>query len=377
MTSMETSTPSISVMIPVYGSSSSLDDTLRCLVEDDYPRKEIVVVLDLPTLDSLSLSKKYSKSVTFDISAKRRGKVESLKRACSLAKGDTYLFLDSDVAVHGDHLLSKVASEIGLSEMIELKKTVARDTAMSKLVYFEYLGIGAVDWMISSRIKRCFGLNGAAFAIRKDIFERVGGFKNVLSEDLDLGLRSYIAGVKFKYCYDIEVGTFAPRNLTAWLKQRKRWSYGTALWAKDNWKTLLKLLRREPSLCLPALFLIFPALLVFVSSFAFNGLAQYDALALLLLFLPVRGFPVVAIPFFTFSEMSSLFALSVIMLIGMTACGVVYYYFGKKLGFGFSIRWFPLYYLLYSPVWFAAMLWGISQVFIRRDPVKVDWVIQD
>jgi biofilm PGA synthesis N-glycosyltransferase PgaC len=369
------SLPKFSVIIPVYRNSTTLEDTLTKLLNDGYPRKELIVSMDMPTQETIAVWERFSSWVTFDVSQERRGKVQSLKQACSIATGDILFFLDSDIRILTDDLLSKVAEELVENEMVELKKTVAKEGAISKLVYFEYVGIGAADWIISRKTGRTFGVNGAAFAIKREAFERVGGFRNVVSEDLDFGLRSFAAGVKFKFCPHLEVVTYAPPSLRGWFRQRKRWAYGTALWAKENRRVLLSVVRSRPSVFLPALFMIFPALIGFFSSFAFRGLAVYDAIALLFLSLPTRGFPVIVVPFLSFQVASDLLVFGLTLLVGLSAYGGVYYYYARRLMYSFSPHWFIIYYMVYSPAWLAAMIWGIAQVFVRRESVQLDWKV--
>jgi len=364
---------SVSVIIPVYRGSATLDETLGLLTSDPYEKKEIIVSIDRPDPSSLVLASKYEGAVIFDISNERRGKVRALKSALSRSKGSAYLFLDSDVRLTSTGILGRVAKELEEHEMVEMKKTVHRSGVISNLVYFEYVGIGAADWLVSRKTKRTFGINGAAFAITREAFERVGGFTNVISEDLDFGLRSFMAGVSFKYCTDLEVVTFSPPDLKSWFTQRKRWAYGTALWARDNWSTLISLVRHKPSVTLPALMMIFPAILGLLASLAFRGFLVYDLVALLLLSLPTRGLPILLFPFITFQEATNFIGFSLAFSIGLVAYGCVYYYYSRKLGFRFSPVWFIPYYVIYSPVWFAAMVWGIAQVFIRKEPVALDW----
>jgi cellulose synthase/poly-beta-1,6-N-acetylglucosamine synthase-like glycosyltransferase len=364
---------SVSVIIPVYRGSVTLDETLEILTSDPFAHKEVIVSIDMPDTDSLRLVEKFSNRVIFDLSYERRGKVEALRSAISRATGEAFFFLDSDIRLTTRGIIGKVAEELKEYEMIELKKTVNTSNAISKLVYFEYIGIGAADWLVSRKTKRTFGINGAAFAITREAFDRVGGFKKVVSEDLDFGLRSFIADVSFKYCVDLEVMTFSPPSLRSWFVQRKRWAYGTSLWVKENWNTLLSLVRHEPSVTLPALMMIFPALMGLMTSFAFRGFLVYDILAILILSLPTRGLPVLLFPLVTIQEATNLLGFSLAFGVGLAAYGLVYFYYSRKLGFRFSPIWFVPYYLVYSPVWLAAMIWGMSQVFIKKEPVSLDW----
>lgn len=89
-------------------------------------------------------------------------------------------------------------------------------------------------------MQKCFCVGGTAFAIRREAFEEVGGFSKVVSEDLDLALKTLLKNKRFKYAEKIEVYTKAPSNWKSWFNERKRWGIGTGLWVKEHWKRLVR-----------------------------------------------------------------------------------------------------------------------------------------
>ncbi|MCD6403471.1 MAG: glycosyltransferase [Candidatus Aenigmarchaeota archaeon] len=64
----------ISVLIPVYKGTESLEGLLSSLLEDSYRRKEILVCVDEPTPQTKKLIKKYKRYVKFFVNDKRIGK---------------------------------------------------------------------------------------------------------------------------------------------------------------------------------------------------------------------------------------------------------------------------------------------------------------
>ena len=89
----------ISVLIPVYKESKLLETLLNQLLKDEYKDKEIITVIDEPTKTSMNLAKKYKKQVKFILNKVRKGKVTALNEATKIAKGDIFLFFDSDVII--------------------------------------------------------------------------------------------------------------------------------------------------------------------------------------------------------------------------------------------------------------------------------------
>ncbi|MEM0117797.1 MAG: glycosyltransferase family 2 protein [Conexivisphaerales archaeon] len=365
---------SLSVIIPVYRTSPTLEDTILKLISSKHPSKEIIVVVDCPDQNIQDIVERYGKEVVFDVSHERRGKVSCLRRGCSLSKGDAFFFLDADTSLVGEDLLKRINEELQSYDVVEFKKVVKGNSLLSKMVYYEYLGISAADWLISVSTRRTFGMNGAAFAITKEAFEKVGGFRDVISEDLDFGLRCFERGLKFKFIDDLPVYTFAPPTFSAWVKQRKRWAYGTAKWLRDNWKEIFVMVRSKPQIALLSLLMIFPSLLALFASFAFRDLAIWDTIALLFISFPARSFPLLLIPFVTPQEINGIFSFATATLFGLAAYSSLYFYFARRMKLKFSPILFVLYYLVYSPLWLAAMVWGIVRVAIKEE-VDIDWKV--
>ena len=63
------------------------------------------------------------------------------------------------------------------------------------------------------------------------------------------------------------------------------------------------------------------------------------------------------------------------MLVGLFSYAAVYVAFSRKLGYRFRLRHFILFYLIYSPVWFVATIWGLVTVFVRKETVEIDWKV--
>lgn len=363
---------SMSVIIPVYRNCKTLENTILKILRSAHPSKEIIVMVDCPEAEMEYIIEKYSSQVLFDISHERRGKVNCLIRACQLAMGSAFLFLDSDIILPEKDLLVRLDKELSEYDIVELKKVVIGKNFLSRMVYYEYMGISIADWFISKSTGHTFGINGAAFAILRSSFYQVGGFNRVISEDLDLGLRCFKQGLRFNFIEDLEVYTFGPSSLSAWIKQRKRWAYGTGKWAKDNWRTIFNMVRSRPEVVLPSLLMIFPSLLALFTSLAFRSSALIYIATLLFVSFPSRSFPLLLIPLASLKGLSDLLPFFTASAICLCLYAAIYYVFGKQINMKFSLFWFVLYYLLYSPAWLVAMIWGIARAFMKDD-VELDW----
>jgi cellulose synthase/poly-beta-1,6-N-acetylglucosamine synthase-like glycosyltransferase len=108
------------------------------------------------------------------------------------------------------------------------------------MVTYEFLSNIVATEYIVGRAGRIPSLNGAAFAIRKELFDRLGGFRAVVNEDTDLAGRAFFLGARFGFDPAMTVNNEVPERIGAWLKQRRRWAINTALWTTVHLERVLK-----------------------------------------------------------------------------------------------------------------------------------------
>jgi len=366
--------PKISIFIPVYKESRFLKPLLEDLLADRYGEKEIFVVIDEPTFKSLRLVKDFSGDVHFIWNGERKGKANVLNEIVKQSSGEILLFLDSDVIIDGksEEFLKTIFEEMKEAEIIEIKKDIIRDSFLARIINYDYLGFNFTNWFFSRKLNKCLGLNGAAFAIKRETFLALGGFRRVIVEDLDIGTRCFINGVRFKFLKNIGVYTKAPSSWSSWFKQRKRWGIGSALWFKEYFRDLLKIAWNHPGVLLPSLLFIFPSLPFFlVTLFTPDELyvkAIYVSLLLLStqasLFLPPTAFT---------STSLAVFRNLLLMIGSLGTYSALFYLLAKKVGCAFSPLDFTFFYLIYSPLWLLIIITSIIKVYVKPSQVNIDW----
>lgn len=365
----------VSVIVPVLRWARTLEDTVQKLIADSYPAKEIIVAIDEPTPATLDIVHRFGSEVTFRISDQRRGKVNAMQTSYAACSGDVILFLDSDIVIRTRDIVSRTVAEIAGYDLLEMKKGVVIEGLLSNIIHYEYLGFNAANWMLAKRTNKTLGVNGAGFAMTREAYERIGGFRNVVSEDLDLGLRAYLKDLKFKYTEDIQVDTFAPAGLKGWWKQRKRWSFGAAVWFHDNYRPLFASLKQHPGVFAAGLVMIFPTFLSVLFGLTIKNMAIIDLLALAMLSFSEKSFPLLLPTLLPYGALPNLLGIGMAMLVGLFSYAAVFVVFSRKLGYRFQLRYFILYYLIYSPVWFVATLWGLVTVLVRKETIEIDWKV--
>ncbi|MBS7643896.1 glycosyltransferase, partial [Candidatus Bathyarchaeota archaeon] len=216
------------------------------------------------------------------------------------------------------------------------------------------------------------GFNGAAFAIKREAFESLGGFRKVISEDLDLGTRSFIKGHSFKYTEKIEVYNKVSSSWKQWFKQRKRWGVGTALWLKEYHKDLLANVRKYPKILLPSLFLIFPSLLLFIINLLIPNQMYLKLVSLLLLLIAAKEalflLPIV------FTCAGTVLRGNLFATIGSLAvCMLTFYSLARRLEYAFNPLEFTFFYFVYSPLWLLTIVATIIRTIAAPNKIEIDW----
>lgn len=365
----------ISIFIPVYRESDMLEDLLEDLLEDPYEDKEIFVIIDEPSLKSLRLIEKFRGKVNFVLNGERRGKAKVLNDAVEDSSGDILLFLDADVAIDGESgdFLKKVSDSLEKADIVEIKKDVVRDSILARIVSYDYLGFSSTNWFFSRVLGKCLGFNGAAFAIRREAFNSLGGFRRTICEDLDMGLRSFLKDLKFKFLIDVNVYTKAPSSWREWFKQRKRWGMGAALWLKENYRSLLGIVRESPKILL-SLLLLFPSLLTAMSILIIPE-DIYVKIAYILFFILSTRASILLPPTAFASTTLSMIKNMLMTVSSLLAYSSLFYILAQKMNFPFNPLEFTFYYLIYSPLWLITVAASIARLLLKPEWINIDWKV--
>jgi biofilm PGA synthesis N-glycosyltransferase PgaC len=367
----------ISIFIPVYKESSQIAGALKELGSQNVS-KEIFVTVDQPTegfLETLKELEKENENVKFIVNKDRIGKANACNRTVKLSTGKVLLFLDSDVGIPKDpDYLRKIIMEMQQTDILDIKKRVTKDKSfLSKMTYYEYLTFNISSWLASRYMHKCPAVNGAAFAIKREMFEKVNGFRTVVAEDIDLATRAFLEESSFAYTVDVEVKNQVYSDWHKWFTQRRRWAIGQALWLKDWYKQLGRRFVKKPQIFLPSLFFLYPSVVVFFLSAVVPSLWMYNSLLVFSLFLSVKFN--IALPIFLLSlATADVLKVLLISMSGFAITAAVFYGFSRKLGFReVKLHELFVYYFFYSSIWMIIIVVGHIQVFALGKKAGPGW----
>jgi cellulose synthase/poly-beta-1,6-N-acetylglucosamine synthase-like glycosyltransferase len=336
--------------------------------------KEIFVTVDQPTDAFVTQAKNYEDKAKFIFNKERLGKVNALNQTVKLSSGKVLLFLDSDVEVSDDpDYLKKIVMEMQQADILDIKKQVIKGKSfLSRMAYYEYFTFNISAWLASHFMHKCPAVNGAAFAIKRETFEKVGGFHRVVAEDIDIATRAFLDDSSFAYSSDVEVKNVVHSSWKSWFRQRRRWAIGQALWLKEWYLELGKKFFKKPQVFLPSLFFLYPSVAIFLISAIIPSVWMYNSLLVFSLFLSVKFN--IALPIFLVSlGMADLLKTLIISMSSFGLTAAIFYGFSRKLGFKIKLHELFAYYFFYSSVWMAIILIGHIQVLILGKKAAPDW----
>ena len=218
--------PAVSVLIPAYNEERSIAASLASVLASDYPRFEVIVIDDGSTdRTAQEVAGFLSDPRVKFLRQVNRGKASALNRGIAAATGEIVLFTDADSQFERDTLRRGAAyfADARIGAVSGNDTPLNPRGAMQKmLVVTSHIGTGFVRRALSV-IGVLPIISGNLGLVRAEVLRRVGGFREIWGEDLELTLRLHRAGVRVVYGGATRVLAECPHTLAGLWKQRVRW----------------------------------------------------------------------------------------------------------------------------------------------------------
>ena len=223
--------PSVSVVIAAYNEEKVVCRTVETVLASDYDALEVIVVDDGSTdATSAALEQAFGGEVRVRLVRQENGgKASALNNGITQAKGEIIVSLDADTLFEPQTVsrLVRHFSERTVGAVAGNVKVGNRVNTITRWQAIEYITSQNLDRRAYSLLNAVSVVPGAVGAWRREALEQAGGYTtDTLAEDTDLTWKMRCNGWRIETDTEAVAWTEAPDTLSAFFKQRFRWSYG-------------------------------------------------------------------------------------------------------------------------------------------------------
>lgn len=227
--------PGVTVLIAAYNEASSIEDTVRSLMRQEYPARLQVVVINDGSADATAdivrgLLPEFSNLQLIDLT-QNGGKAAALNAGLKLCETDYVITVDADCWIWKHGIRNIVGRR--LADPVDTRAVAgailirnSRQNWLTKAQEWDYfLGI-AVTKRIQSLFQGTLVAQGAFSLYDRTTLEEVGGWPHTVGEDIVLTWKILRAGYRVGHAENAFAMTRCPDTLRQFIRQRQRWSRG-------------------------------------------------------------------------------------------------------------------------------------------------------
>ncbi|MFC1561211.1 glycosyltransferase [Candidatus Latescibacterota bacterium] len=212
--------PTISVIIPVHNEIDNFRKCLQSLADSDPIYKEIIIVADKVSDDSLHLIKEFDIKIKILRMTTLGGPAKARNLGARLSKGNILFFLDADITIRHDTVNQIIAAFQKNPDIDALFGSY--DDEPSELNFLSQFKNLFHHYVHQTSNEDSYSFWSGCGAIRRDVFWEIGGFNEHYNrpsiEDIELGYRLKNGGYKTRLMKDLQVKHLKHWNLYILLK---------------------------------------------------------------------------------------------------------------------------------------------------------------
>lgn len=239
--------PGVTILIAAYNEEQSILATLESIGAQDYGGQLDVIAINDGSTDS-TLERLRSVSYPWlrvlDL-GKNGGKAKALNEGLALARHPLTITLDGDSFLYKNALVNLVGRY--LSEPPDTGAVAgavlvrnSRFNVVTKAQEWDYFhGIASIK-RVQSMYRGTLVAQGAFSIYRTDLLRSLGGWPDLVGEDIVLTWAILERGYRVGYCEDACSFTNAPASFGQFIRQRQRWSRGLIEAFKCHWRLLFR-----------------------------------------------------------------------------------------------------------------------------------------
>lgn len=198
--------PLVSILIPAYNAEKWIAKTLESTLAQTWLYKEIIVVDDGSTDNSLVIAKKFEPRGVKVINQQNRGASAARNRALQEAQGDFIQYLDADDLLAPDKIERQVqllqngnSNYVAAGEWARFHKTPSEAMFVPQPLWTD---MSPVDWLVCAW-EGHWMMHPAAWLVPRQIAQKAGAWNETLSlnDDGEYFCRVILASLGVKFCW--------------------------------------------------------------------------------------------------------------------------------------------------------------------------------
>lgn len=181
--------PLVSILIPAFNSEQWIADTIQSALGQTWPRKEIIIVDDGSTDQTLAIARRFASDVVSVTTQPNQGAAATRNKAFSLSHGDYIQWLDADDLLAPD----KIAKQMEAVERCGSKR-VLFSSAWGRFIYRQskvkftptplWCDLSPAEWLLRKLGQNIFMQTGV-WLVSRELTEAAGSWDTRLLADDD------------------------------------------------------------------------------------------------------------------------------------------------------------------------------------------------
>jgi glycosyltransferase involved in cell wall biosynthesis len=181
--------PLVSILVPAFNAQEWIADTLRSALAQTWARKEIIVVDDGSSDQTLAIARQFESGCVRVVTQKNRGAAATRNELFAVSKGDYIQWLDADDLLAPD----KISRQMAVLDQPHTKRTLL-SSAWGRFIYRPYRAefvpsalwcdLSPTEWLLRKMEQNIY-MQTATWLVSRELTETAGPWNTMLLGDDD------------------------------------------------------------------------------------------------------------------------------------------------------------------------------------------------
>lgn len=181
--------PLVSILIPAFNAQESIADSLRSAIAQTWERKEIIVVDDGSTDQTLAIARQFESDSIRVVTQKNQGAAAARNKALSLSRGDYIQWLDADDLLASDKIAKQMET---LDQWQNRRLLLSSSFGTFKYRYYRarfhptalWCDLSPVEWLLRKLGQNVY-MQTATWLVSREVTDAAGLWDTTLLGDDD------------------------------------------------------------------------------------------------------------------------------------------------------------------------------------------------